>query len=154
VVALTACSDGRDSDPGGGGSASGPTEAGDELTDPIVAEDGSSGLASCAFEFTRETLAEREFAFEGTVEAISEPAAMDAPIEVDFAVARWFHGGEGTTVTLKTYDVSGTSLAGDLGLEAGERILAAGDDAFLWGCGFSMPYTDQDADLFEEAFAG
>jgi hypothetical protein len=146
VVALTACSDGGETPPEPAGGTA------DELTDPIVAEGGSSGLGSCAFEFGPQTLAERQFAFDGTVADIVEPEALDAPYDVVFEVTRWYQGGAGTTVTVKTYDVSGTSLAGDLGLEQGERILASGDDDFLWGCGFSMPYTDQDAGVFEEVF--
>jgi len=148
VVALTACSESGGEDPG----PVGGTAAGDDLTDPIVGEDGSGGLASCAFEFGPETLAERQFAFDGTVTQIREPEAIDAPYEVDLAVTRWFHGGEGATATVLTYDVSGTSLAGDLALEEGERILASGDDGFLWGCGFSMPYGDQGAGMFEDVF--
>jgi hypothetical protein len=147
VVALTACSEGGETPP----EPSGGTAA-DELTDPILAEGGSSGLRSCAFEFGPQTLAERQFAFDGTVADIVEPEAPDAPYDVVFRVTRWFQGGEGTTVTVKTYDVSGTSLAGDLGLEEGERILASGDGDYLWGCGFSMPYTDQDAGVFQEVF--
>jgi hypothetical protein len=147
-MALAACS-GR-ADDGERVEATGP--AGDQaLVDPIVAE--GNGLGSCAFEFSPETLAERGFAFDGTVAAIREPAAMDAPYEVDFDVARWFRGGQGPTTTVRTYDVSGTSLAGDLGLKVGDRVLASGDDAFLWGCGFSMAYSDAGAEVFEGAFA-
>lgn len=150
VVALTACSDGGapSADPGTSGSA-----AADELSDPIVAEDGTSGLGQCAFEFSPQTLAERQFAFDGTVAEIVEPEAMDGPYAVVFEVSRWYRGGGGATVTLQSYDVSGTSLAGDLRLQEGERILASGDDGMLWGCGFSMPYSDQDAGVFEQAFA-
>jgi hypothetical protein len=150
VVALTACSDGSEPDPVD--AATTGSVAADELTDPIVAEDGTSGLGSCAFEFSPENLAERQFAFDGSVAEIEEPEALDAPYEVVFEVTRWYAGGEGTTVTVKTYDVSGTSLAGDLGLEEGQRILASGDDGFLWGCGFSMPYSDQDAGVFQDVF--
>ncbi|HEY7659881.1 MAG TPA: hypothetical protein VIC58_04710 [Actinomycetota bacterium] len=148
MVALTACSSSGDA-PSASDGASG-AQAGDELTDPIVAE--GNGLGSCAFEFSVDVLAEREFAFDGTVTAIREPAATDAPYEVDFAVARWFQGGSGTTATVTTYDVSGTSFAGDLALQEGERILASGDDDVLWGCGFSMPYSQDDASVFAEAF--
>lgn len=150
VAALTACSDGADPDPAETGTTG--SDAAGELTDPIVADGGPSGLGSCAFEFGPQTLAERQFAFDGTVADIVEPEALDAPYGVVFEVTRWYRGGEGTTATVKTYDVSGTSLAGDLGLEEGERILASGDDDFLWGCGFSMPYTDQDAGVFEDVF--
>lgn len=152
LLALTACSDGNEPDPAAQATGTTGSSAADELTDPIVAEGGAAGLGSCAFGFSPETLAERQFAFDGTVAEIAEPAAQDAPYEVVFDVTTWYRGGEGSSVTVKTYDVSGTSLAGDLGLEPGERILASGDDDFLWGCGFSMPYTDQDAAAFEDAF--
>ncbi|MGZ5291620.1 MAG: hypothetical protein ACXWEH_04755 [Actinomycetota bacterium] len=142
---------GSAADPEAGSGAAGPSVAGDEsLVDPMIAE--GNGLGSCAFEFGVETLAERSFAFDGTVVEIRDPEAMDAPYDVDFEVSRWFHGGDGATVTVRTYDVSGTSLAGDLGLAAGDRVLAAGDDDFLWGCGFSMPYSPDAEALFEQAF--
>ncbi len=150
-IALTACS-GGESGPGAGTDAgAGGAAAGDEaIVDPMIAE--GNGLGSCAFEFSVATLAERQFAFEGTVTEIREPAAMDAPYEVVFEVARWFHGGEAPTTIVRTYDVSGTSLAGDLGLAVGDRVLASGDEEFLWGCGFSMAYSDENAALFEQAF--
>jgi len=152
ALLLAACSNAGDDGGGQEGATGGPDQAGDEaLVDPIVAE--GNGLGSCAFEFSVDTLAERQFAFEGTVTEIREPAAMDAPYEIVFEVARWFKGGEASTTTVRTYDVSGTSLAGDLGLAEGDRVLASGDEDFLWGCGFSMPYSDSDAALFEQAFA-
>ncbi len=123
--------------------------ADDALVDPIVAEEG---LTSCAFEFSVETLRDRGFAFDGEVTEIEEPVAMDAPYIVTFEVLRWYAGGDAPTVALKTYDISGTSLAGDLGLEIGDRVLAAGDDDFLWGCGFSVQYDDDSAATFSRAF--
>ncbi len=149
VVLLAACSSGDEG--GDAAGAAGNTPTGDRtLVDPIVAEEG---LGSCAERFGEDTLAGRQWAFEGTVSAIREPEAMDAPYEVDFAVARWFHGGDATTITVRTYDVSGTSFAGDLALAEGYHLLASGDDEFLWGCGFSMMYSQEGAELFERAFA-
>jgi hypothetical protein len=152
LVALTACSAGSEPDPGAQATGATGSSSADDLTDPIVAGGGAAGLNSCAFAFSAETLAERGFAFDGTVSDIVEPTAQDAPYEVVFDVTTWYRGDEGSSVTVKTYDVSGTSLAGDLGLEPGERILGSGDDGFLWGCGFSMPYTDRDAAVFEDVF--
>jgi hypothetical protein len=119
------------------------------LVDPIVAEEG---LTSCAFEFSLEALRQRGFAFDGVVTGVEEPAAMDVPYVVSFEVGRWYAGGDTPTIALKTYDISGTSLAGDLGLEVGDRVLAAGDDDFLWGCGFSAHYGAETAATFERAF--
>jgi hypothetical protein len=144
-LALAACSS---EDPGGRAAP----DADEAAVDPIVAE--GNGLASCAFEVSVQTLAERQFAFEGTVTEVLDPEATDAPYEVVFEVARWFRGGDSTATTVRTYDVSGTSLAGDLGLAVGDRVLASGDEDFLWGCGFSMSYSEANAALFEEAFPG
>ncbi|MGH2636968.1 MAG: hypothetical protein ACRDHU_12595 [Actinomycetota bacterium] len=149
-LVLAGCSNADEGGSVPSGEASDQTAGDEALVDPIIAE--GNGLGSCAFEFSVDTLAEREFAFEGTVTEIREPEAMDAPYQVDFEVARWFTGGETTNVTLGTYDVSGTSLAGDLGLAVGDHVLASGDDEFLWGCGFSMTYSDDSADVFEQAF--
>jgi hypothetical protein len=143
LLSAVACSDDPRVPVGSDGAAD------EVLVDPIVAEDG---LTSCAFEFSVETLRDRGFAFDGRVTGIEVPAAMDAPYVVTFEVRRWYAGGDATTAALKTYDVSGTSLAGDLGLEIGDRVLAAGDDDFLWGCGFSAHYDDDGAATFARAF--
>jgi len=123
--------------------------ADETVVDPVVAEEG---LTSCAFEFSVETLRDRGFAFDGKVTEIEVPAATDAPYVVTFEVHRWYAGGDASTVALKTYDVTGTSLAGDLALEIGDRVLAAGDDDFLWGCGFSAHYDVGGAATFARAF--
>ena len=35
----------------------------------------------------------------------------------------------------------------------GAHLLVSGDDRYIWGCGFTRSYTDQDAALFEAAFS-
>jgi hypothetical protein len=151
AVVLAACSTEAGSPAGDPGAGGGPATAGDapeEVVDPMVAEEG---LGSCAERFSVRTLSERRFAFDGTVTEIREVAA-DAPYEVEFAVARWYVGGDGPSAVVRTYNVTGGSLAEDLALAAGGRILASGDDDFLWGCGFSMPFSEENASLFEQAF--
>jgi hypothetical protein len=103
-------------------------------------------LGSCVEQFSVETLAGRDFAFDGTVSAV---VTM-----VTFQVRHWYKGGSGDSVTLKTYEQPGaiTSIEGSLDLSVGTRLLAAGDDDFLWSCGFSMPYTESNARLFSRAF--
>jgi hypothetical protein len=39
------------------------------------------------------------------------------------------------------------------GRQGGVRILASGDDTYLWGCGFSLPYSGENVSLFQAAFA-
>jgi hypothetical protein len=150
-LALAACSNGE----------SGGTTGNDRGSDAIsgAGEDAlvdastpKGGLASCVMEFSVPNLADRQFAFDGTVTEIRDPASAGDAYAVVFEVAHWFAGAEGATTTVRTYDVSGTALAGDLGLSVGDRVLASGDEDFLWGCGFSMAYSDENAALFEEAF--
>jgi hypothetical protein len=153
AIALTACSNGVDPTAAGPGATAGSApgtadEAPEELVDPMVAEEG---LGSCAERFSVRTLSARRFAFDGTVSQIREVAA-DAPYEVEFAVARWYTGGKGPSAVVRTYNVTGGSFAEDLALATGDRVLASGDDDFLWGCGFSMPYSEENAALFEQAF--
>jgi hypothetical protein len=116
-------------------------------------------LGSCVEQFSVEGLAARDFAFDGTVSGVvtrgDEQAETGAtPTEVTFQVRRWYKGGSGDSVTLKTYEQPGavTSIEGGLDLSVGTRLLAAGDDDFLWSCGFSMPYTEANARLFSRAF--
>jgi hypothetical protein len=114
-----------------------------------------TSLGSCVEPFSRESLAARDFAFDGTITDIAVPEDSELPTEVTFAVERWYKGDGGESVTLKTYERPGTvSSAGGPELAVGARLLASGDDVYLWGCGFSLPYNRANADLFENAFSG
>jgi hypothetical protein len=123
--------------------------------------DGGGGavLSRCVEQFSVETLAQRDFAFEGTIIEVTPPedpeaAGPAAAAEVVFQVHRWYQGGSGDTITLKTYELPGviSSVEGSLDLSVGSRLLASGDDVYLWSCGFSMPYSEAGAQLYEEAF--
>jgi len=118
-----------------------------------------AGMGRCVEEFSVENLAGRDFAFDGTIRDVDPlgDAGGDAgavPTEVTFQVHHWYKGGSGDEVVLKTYEQPGvvTSVEGSLDLIAGTRLLASGDDVFLWSCGFSMPYTEANAHLFVRAF--
>jgi hypothetical protein len=118
-----------------------------------------SVAASCVEQFSIETLARRDFAFDGTITEIIPPEDPEAEkvaaaAEVVFDVHRWYKGGGGETVTLKTYELPGaiSSIEGSLDLSVGNRLLASGDDVYLWSCGFSKPYSEANAQLYQEAF--
>lgn len=116
---------------------------------------GGTSTGSCVEPFTQETLAHREFAFDGTIQNISVPDDSDVPTEVTFAVGRWYKGDRGSTITLKTFERPGTiTSAGGPELTIGRRLLASGDDDFLWGCGFTLVHTEENERLFEAAFPG
>jgi hypothetical protein len=96
-------------------------------------------VQSCITTYDRTTLAEREYAFDGTVDAVD----VDAD-SVTFTVNRWFHGGEGSSITLQgAGTIAGvTSADASLPLEPGTHLLVAGDGGFAWSCGFTQPYDD------------
>jgi hypothetical protein len=109
--------------------------------------------------FSVENLAGRDFAFDGTITDIVPPGDAESEeeagaTEVTFQVHRWYKGGTGETVTVKTYEQPGvvTSMEGSLDLTVGTRLLASGDDVFLWSCGFTLRYTPANAQLFARAF--
>lgn len=132
--------------------------SGDAPPGPPIHGNGNA-LGSCVEQFSLEALARRDFAFDGTVREVIPPQNPEAegPAaagEVVFEVHRWYKGGAADSITLRTYELPGviTSIEGSLDLSIGSRLLASGDDVYLWSCGFSMPYTEGNAQLFEEAF--
>lgn len=107
------------------------------------------GAASCVEVYTLETLANRDAAFDGTVEAVTGDV-------LTFRVHEWFRGGAGDSVTRRGATAIGgvTSAGPSLSLEPGTRLLVAGDDDFAWGCGFTQPYDAAVATGWRDALAG
>lgn len=104
---------------------------------PAPSDDPGTGIGSCVETYSPETLANRDFAFDGTVTAINGD-------EVTFAVTEQFVGSGADEVTLTATGMTGTSItsAGGPNLAVGERYLVAGDDTFVWACGFTQPYDE------------
>ena len=108
----------------GPGPAPGPTDG------------GGGGVGMCVATYSLDTLAERDFAFDGTVTTIDGD-------QVTFAVNTTFWGVDGGDVTLTA---SGAAEPGAVTLDGaptfvvGERYLVAGDEVFAWGCGFTQPH--------------
>lgn len=132
------------------------------------------GQASCALEPTGENLAQRAFAFDGTVTAIDESTAVidDGDdlgyAQVTFDVNEWYTGGEDPHVVIQmtppvelTTDV--TAEAGP-SYEAGTRLLVSGEplwggddplaDAVGWGCGFTVYWDADTAQTWDDLFGG
>jgi len=101
----------------------------------VPGDSGGTGSASCVEPYSRTAIRNRSFAFDGTVTAIDGE-------RVTFAVNAAFRGAEGETVTLDAPGMTGTSItsAGGPNLAIGERYLVAGDDSFVWACGYTQPY--------------
>ncbi len=118
---------------------------------------GSDGMASCAFMYGPETLAQRDHAFDGVIVAIeggTGPGGISYP-SITFEVTEWFKGAGTETIQLL-----GSALAYGYNpeaeapsLEVGGRYLVSGDAEFAWGCGFSRTYSEEEAEAWRTAFA-
>jgi hypothetical protein len=148
--------------------ASGSAQAGTPpRTGPL---ENRSVATSCIDSYNDRTIAERSFAFDGTVAAIGpggtdeEGKGMLDTVAVTFAVNEWFTGGTDETVTVDLMPPSG-DVAGDgtPAYEVGTRLLVSGEarwggpplqDAIAWSCGgFTRYYEPAVADAWRRATA-
>jgi hypothetical protein len=118
AIAIAVAVLGRGATPGLGPDPSGPPQVG-----------------ACVEIYSLETLPHRTYAFDGTVTSITRD-------EVTFQVNEAFRGVGAAEVTLTATGMTGTAITLGHGpsLSVGERYLVAGDDRFVWGCGFTQPY--------------
>ncbi len=132
---------------GGTGPGAAPAATpGIALGSPVTSPATGLGLASCIEQYSSRTLAERSFAFDGTVTRIGGD-------EVTFQVRHWFKGAARDTVTLTATGMTGTAITstGGPNLSVGGRFLVAGEDHFAWACGFTQPYDPAVAAQWSEA---
>jgi hypothetical protein len=103
--------------------------------DPTPSQQPGPGIGFCVETYSVETLDDRDFAFDGTVSLIDGDS-------VTFAINDAFWGDLAESITLEAAGMTGTSVTSADGpaLIPGERYLVAGDDQFVWGCGFTQPY--------------
>ena len=118
-------------------------------------------MGSCVERYSPQTLPNRAWAFEGVIAAVD--SAVDGPVDpnsddaggattvVTFDVDRWFWGGSGNSVSLRTNSVP--SSAGDVEDSVGAHLLVSGDADFLWACGFTQPFSETLLQEFESASA-
>jgi hypothetical protein len=113
--------------------------------------------ASCVELYSPQSLAGRSWAFEGVVTSVEppvdphgeDPATSTTTVTLD--VVRWFWGGSEQQVALRTY--AAPSSAGQAQASLGARLLLAGEEDFLWQCGFTGPATERRTAEFEAASA-
>ncbi len=96
---------------------------------------GGPVTALCVETYDLDTLRDRDFAFDGTVQALAGDS-------VTFMVNESYRGLDSASVTLSAVGMAGTTItsAGGPSITQGQRYLIAGDDGFVWACGFSQPY--------------
>lgn len=113
---------------------------------PAPSQEPGPNVGSCVETYSPEALASRDFAFDGTVTGIEGDS-------VTFTVNDAFRGDLSATITLEAAGMTGSSVtsAGGPSLAKGQRYLVAGDDRFVWACGFTQPYDDAIAAEWAEA---
>jgi hypothetical protein len=85
--------------------------------------------------------------FDGTVESISGRIVTLTP-------TRWYAGDETDRVVVRAPGAELEALLSAVSFEEGGRYLVAATDGQVTVCGFTGPYTDQLASLYEQAFPG
>ena len=119
---------------------------------PGVLPGGSpgTGSASCVEPYAGPvSITKRTLAFDGTVSAINGD-------KVTFTVNQAYRGADGASITLDAAGMTGTTItsAGGPNLAVGERYLVAGDDHFVWSCGYTQPYDAALAAQWQAASGG
>jgi hypothetical protein len=118
---------------------------------PGIVPGGSDGPGSavCVEPYSRTAITRRTFAFEGTVSSIDGE-------RVTFTIGAAYRGAAGTSITLDAPGMTGTAITSGSGprLAVGQRYLVAGDDHFVWACGYTQPWDPTVAAEWEAALGG
>ncbi|HZB02469.1 MAG TPA: hypothetical protein VE800_10215 [Actinomycetota bacterium] len=115
----------------------------------------TGGGQMCVEQYSPETLTSRTYAFEGVITDVQGPTHPDSADPGDmttmitFDVVRWYWGGSGAEASRRTYSTA--SSTGQLDASIGAELLVAGDDDFVWSCGFTQASTPQGRTEFEAA---
>jgi hypothetical protein len=139
------------------------------VSPPAVARHGAlpeTGAASCAQGYSLITLAQRAFAFDGTVTAIgpaqtNRAGAAEPLVSATFAVHDWFRGGTGSTATVDiSPPLTGEDPQPSYGV--GTRLLVTGEprwggaplmNAIAFSCGFTRYYDEETSQQWQSTFA-
>lgn len=112
---------------------------------------GEGSASSCVAIYSPSAVAERSFAFDGTVVGIAEGTTNEPDmgdldtVAVTFDVTEWFRGGSGPRVTVDMGRF-GAAAVGDRLLVAGELRWGGAplEDAIAWQCGgFTRDYEEE-----------
>ncbi len=132
--------------------ASAPSDDATAAGGTVPAVGTSVTAGSCIEQYSIETLKNRDYAFAGTIKSIESDAA-DGPDAVVFTVQEWFKGAarRPRDATRKAYGFGSVTSAGGTPHAVGQRLLVAGDEDFVWECGFTQPYDAEVAADWDEA---
>jgi len=123
------------------------------------------GAASCVEAYSRETLRNRDFAFDGIAVGMG-PSVSDRGDDGDlrlagitFDVREWFVGGDVDEVTVDLQAVGEGTAGESAPFRVGTRLLVSGeprwggmplDSPIAWGCGFTRYYDEETAKAWRE----
>lgn len=125
----------------------GGTDSPPEATKPalVLTQAGEDGVIASCLPFSADILAGMPTAFDARAVEVGEGEAV-------LEVGRWYAGGPGERVLVRTPDASSAALTGSVEFVQGERYLVTATDGTVNSCGFTMPWTEKDAAVFEQAF--
>ncbi len=118
---------------------------------------GAPVSASCAQRYAVDAIAERDFAFDGTVTSIGSEPNATGYVRVRFEVHRLWAGERSETRSVWMLPPRGTtsvSALEDSSYDEGSRLLVSGEydsprsgpkTALAWSCGFSRLYDEATA---------
>lgn len=112
-----------------------------------------TAMGSCVEQYSLDTLKDRDYAFDGVVDEIRQSAGDTAEDVVVFDVSRWYKGSNEGKTTRRAYGFAAVTSAGGKPHAVGERLLVAGDEDFVWECGFTQPYDAEVAAKWERALS-
>lgn len=110
----------------------------------LTMPDIGTSMSSC-MPFSVDVLQDMPVAFSGTATEV-----MDDSVTLDVDV--WYQGGNADTVVLEQYDAETASLDGIV-FTTGDRYLVTATEGTVNLCGYSVAWSQDMAEGFEEAFA-
>lgn len=166
VAALTATACGRDTSSGdrsdakadaGQASAAVPHDSEPPLVQPEGEDDGtvSMGNPECVEVYGPETLARRDFAFDGTLTSVEPSPEQHLNVgtgRLTFSVKHWYRGSEAPTIVLRTSGLGMFATPDGFQAHTGDRLLVSGEEDIAWICGFSQPWSPERAAEWEGVF--
>lgn len=119
--------------------------------------------ARCVETFSPSNLAQRGFAFDGTVTQVSKsPPDSDLYVDVTFSIHEWYRPDGPSELTIEMVRADAAASVEGASYEVGSRLLVSGEsrwgesglrDLIAWGCGFSQIYSTEQATVWRSAFA-
>ena len=98
-------------------------------------------------------LAERAFAFDGTILEVTrgeyDRGAGAAPVELELRVNEVFRGDLGDLVTMHTWNF----MLPEHDVRGARILASAGPTLDVMGCGYTRPYSEEDAQYWRSVFS-